>query len=71
MLRLESDGTWSRTRSRHLQRHHDAPALRAALVAAGLEPAALRGMFLDGSLTDDADELENTKAIHVARAAPA
>jgi SAM-dependent methyltransferase len=68
MLREQPDGTWSRSYSNHVQRHHEAPAVQAALVAAGLEPVALRGMFLDGSLSDGLDELENTKAIFVARA---
>jgi SAM-dependent methyltransferase len=69
MLRAEPDGTWSRTYSHHIQRHHDASAVRSALVAAGLEPVAPRGMNLDGSLSDGLDELGNTKAIFVARAA--
>jgi SAM-dependent methyltransferase len=68
MLRATPDGTWSRTRSEHLQRHHEAPAVHDALAVAGLEPVALHGMDLDGSLADDLDELGNTKAIFVARA---
>ena len=68
MLRADGDGRWSRTYSHHVQRHHDASAMRAALVAAGLDPAAMRGMHLDGSVSDDLDELVNTKAIFVARA---
>ncbi|HEU0247964.1 MAG TPA: hypothetical protein VFR38_12835, partial [Gaiellaceae bacterium] len=48
--------------------HHDATVVEAALVAAGLVPVAVRGMYLDGSLTEDLDELSNTKAIFVARA---
>ena len=68
MLREHGDGTWSRSYSHHVQRHHDASALQDALVAAGLEPVAVRGMHLDGSLSDELDELGNTKAIVVARA---
>jgi SAM-dependent methyltransferase len=67
MLRAQDDGTWTRDRCEHVQRHHEAPALHDALVAAGLEPLAPRGMHLDGSVSDGLDELENTKAIHVAR----
>lgn len=68
MLRTGPDGAWSRTRCEHVQRHHDAAAVRAALEAAGLEPLPPRGMNLDGSLGDELDELRNTKAIFVARA---
>lgn len=70
VLRAGTDGTWSRTRSQHAQRHHHAATVRDALAAAGLEPAIVRGMHLDGSLTDDVDEHENTKAIYVARLTP-
>jgi len=66
MLRANADGTWLRTYSHHVQRHHAAAAVEAALVAAGLVPAALRGMHIDGSLTEELDELGNTKAIFVA-----
>jgi SAM-dependent methyltransferase len=66
MLREQADGTWSRTRSEHVQRHHEAAAVLAALEAAGLEPAAPRGMHLDGSVTDELDDLVNTKAVFVA-----
>lgn len=67
MLRMTADGTWSRTHSHHVQRHHDAAVVEAALVTAGLVPVAVHGMYLDGSLTEDLDELSNTKAIFVAR----
>ena len=66
MLRANDDGTWSRTYSHHVQRHHDAFVVQAALVAAGLVPVAVRAMPLAGSLTDELDELSNTKAIFVA-----
>jgi SAM-dependent methyltransferase len=68
-LRAGADGTWSRVRCHHTQRHHDATTVRDALAAAGLRPAIVRGMHLDGSLTDDVDEQANTKAIYVARSA--
>lgn len=68
MLRANGDGTWHRTYSHHVQRHHDAAVVEAALETAGLVPVAVRGMHIDGSLTDDLDELGNTKAIFVARA---
>jgi SAM-dependent methyltransferase len=68
MLTGGSDGTWTRTACEHVQRHHDAAAVHAAVAAAGLEPLPPRGMDLDGSLARELDELGNTKAIHVARA---
>jgi hypothetical protein len=39
----------------------------AALASTGLVPVAVRGMYLDGSLNDELDELRNTKSIFVAR----
>jgi SAM-dependent methyltransferase len=67
-LVASGDGTWSRTVSRHRQRHHPEPTVTAALAAAGLQVAARHGMHLDGSVTDELDELANSKAIYVARA---
>jgi hypothetical protein len=64
------DGTWRRERSGHLQRHHPRETVERALRRAGLQ-AAVYGMHLDGSTTDAFDELDNSKAVYVARAAPA
>jgi SAM-dependent methyltransferase len=61
------DGTWSRERSVHHQRHHPHAAIRSALRRAGLAPVAIRGMRLDGTMTDCFDELENSKAVYVAK----
>ena len=51
---------------------NQAPYIRetvdSALRQAGLEPVAVRGMHLDGSMTDSFDELENSKVVYVARA---
>ncbi len=63
------DGTWRRERSGHLQRHHPRETVEEALRRAGLRPAAVYGMRLDGSTTDAFDELDNSKAVYVARAA--
>jgi SAM-dependent methyltransferase len=60
-------GTWSRERSVHHQRHHSHAAIRSALRRAGLQPVAIRGMRLDGTMTDGFDELENSKAVYVAK----
>jgi SAM-dependent methyltransferase len=69
LLALERDGDWwSRTRSRHRQRHYPEVTIRAALAAAGLPWVATHGMYLDGSVTAGFDEIENSKAVYVARA---
>ena len=64
------DGTWWRERSAHLQRHHPRETVERALRRAGLQAAAVYGMRLDGSTTDAFDDLDNSKAVYVACAAP-
>jgi SAM-dependent methyltransferase len=66
-IRRREDGTWWRERSGHLQRHHPRETVERALRRAGLEAAAVYGMHLDGSTTDAFDELDNSKAVYVAR----
>jgi hypothetical protein len=66
-LNRRPDGSWWRERSAHHQRHHPRETVQRALRQAGLEPVAVRGMRLDGSTTDDFDELENSKAVYIAR----
>jgi SAM-dependent methyltransferase len=61
------DGTWGRERSVHRQRHHSHATVQSALRRAGLAPVAVRGMRLDGTMTDTFDELENSKAVYAAR----
>jgi SAM-dependent methyltransferase len=68
-LNRRDDGTWWRERAVHHQRHHPRAEIEAALRVAGLEPVAVRGMRLDGTVTDAFDELDNSKAVYVARAA--
>jgi SAM-dependent methyltransferase len=63
------EDTWWRERIVHQQRHHARTTVEGALRRAGLEPVAIRGMRLDGTMTDDFDELDNSKAVYVARAA--
>jgi SAM-dependent methyltransferase len=63
------DGTWRRERSGHLQRHHPRDTVEGALERAGLQAVAVYGMRLDGSTTEGFDELDNSKAVYVARAA--
>jgi SAM-dependent methyltransferase len=50
----------------HVQRHHPADAVRAALRAAGLEPVGCYGQTPELRFDDDFDEERHTKAIHVA-----
>ena len=67
VIRRREDGTWWRERSAHLQRHHPRETVERALRRAGLWAAAVYGMRLDGSTTDAFDELDNSKAVYVAR----
>ena len=69
LIALERDGDWwTAARHRHVQRHHDGPTVHRALTAAGLAWHRVHGMRLDGSITDGFDELENSKAVYIARA---
>jgi SAM-dependent methyltransferase len=67
-LNRRDDGTWWRERCVHHQRHHAHATVQSALRRAGLQPVAVRGMRLDGTVTETFDELENSKAVYVARA---
>jgi SAM-dependent methyltransferase len=67
-LTRRDDGTWWRERIVHHQRHHPYATVQSALRRAGLESVAVRGMRLDGTVTETFDELENSKAVYVARA---
>jgi SAM-dependent methyltransferase len=67
-LQRHEDGSWRRERSAHHQRHHPRATVEAALRRAGLRAVAVHGMRLDGSTTDDFDELGNSKAVYIARA---
>ena len=61
------DGSWSAETHTHVQRHHPAPAVRAAATAAGLEVAALHGMTADGAIHQPFDEAAHSKAVYVVR----
>jgi SAM-dependent methyltransferase len=67
-LNRRADGTWWRERSVHHQRHHPHAMVQGALRRARLEAVAVRGMRLDGTMTETFAELENSKAVYVARA---
>jgi len=60
-------GWWERATHQHAQRHHPEAAVRAAIAEAGLELAAVYGMQLDGSLAEGFTELDNSKALYLAR----
>ena len=66
-LTQNADGSWRRERGVHHQRHHPRSRVEGALRRAGLEAVAVRGMRLDGTVTDDFDELDNSKAVYAAR----
>jgi SAM-dependent methyltransferase len=58
---------WTRTSSRHTQRHHPPAAVRRAAARAGLEVLAVRGLTRDGALHDPLDERRHTKSVWVLR----
>jgi SAM-dependent methyltransferase len=59
-------GHWTRTTSRHLQRHHPRPTVDRALAGAGLEVAAVYGQTHDLRFDTEVDEERHDKAIYVA-----
>ena len=63
---LRGDGGWTTTTSLHVQRHHDEPAIRRAIAAAGLRLAGVHGMPPGIAVHDDFDELRDAKAVYVA-----
>jgi SAM-dependent methyltransferase len=64
------DGTWTRVRTVHHQRHHPVESLREALAEAGLTLRVVRGYRSGGRLGGDLDELQHTKAILIAFVTP-
>ncbi|HEY5196136.1 MAG TPA: class I SAM-dependent methyltransferase [Solirubrobacteraceae bacterium] len=65
----DDDDLWQRVTSRHLQRHHEPAAIRAALESAGLECAAVAGQWSGSRLDDTVDETEQIKLVYFARRA--
>ena len=61
------DGLWRRRASRHVQRHHPQPQVRALLAAAGFDVLAVVGQRPGCVLGPVAREDEDTKAVYVAR----
>jgi hypothetical protein len=62
----QPDGTWTRTASRHLQRHHPRDVVERALDAAGLALAGAYGQTQDLRFESTVDEERHDKAIYVA-----
>jgi SAM-dependent methyltransferase len=60
-------GGWCHRRSEHCQRHHPRATIEAALRAAGLAPAAVYGMWWDGSAVEGFDEERNSKSLYFVR----
>lgn len=67
VLDAEGGGAAEPASVRMQERHYPEPVVRDALAAAGLECRAVRGLQPDGTLSPEADELRDTKAIYVAR----
>ncbi len=62
----ESDGTWRRSSSAHVQRHWTRPAVERLATEAGLSIVAVRGQLPGAVLEDDLDDDRHTKAVYVA-----
>jgi SAM-dependent methyltransferase len=61
------DGSWRRSRTRHLQRHHPREEVAAAVAGAGLELVAVRGQSPGARLDAEPDESLHSKVVYVAR----
>jgi SAM-dependent methyltransferase len=59
-------GGWSRTTSRHAQRHHAEETVRACIEWAGLRCVGLYGQDPAVNFEAEVDELRHTKAVYVA-----
>jgi SAM-dependent methyltransferase len=67
----ESDGCWSRTPSRHEQRHHTRATVDRCLDSAGLRCVAVYGQDPEVNFEPEVDELRHSKAIYVVTREPA
>lgn len=61
----ESSGHWSRTPSRHDQRHHPRATVNRCIESAGLRCVAVYGQDPAVNFEAEVDELRHTKAIYV------
>jgi SAM-dependent methyltransferase len=62
------DGRWQRSTSRHLQRHHPEPLVRAALAESGFSATWAYAQDAEGAILGPADERRH-KTVYVARRA--
>jgi SAM-dependent methyltransferase len=67
----ESGGCWSRTRSRHDQRHHPRSTVDRCIASAGLRCLAVYGQDPAVNFEAEVDELRHSKAIYVVTREPA
>jgi SAM-dependent methyltransferase len=65
----EADGRWSRTSSRHVQRHHQRRTLLGLMRRAGLECLAVHGLTREGRLGQPGREDRHSKLVYLARLA--
>jgi len=61
------DGCWTRTSSRHLQRHHDPALIQRLLPGAGFELVDLYGQVTGARLEQPADEARHLKCVYFCR----
>jgi SAM-dependent methyltransferase len=60
------NGSYSRVTTVHRQRHFPGERVAALLAAAGLECRSVRGVLVDCSLVEPADELSHHKVLYIA-----
>jgi hypothetical protein len=61
----ERQGGWSRTTSRHEQRHHPRTTIELCIESAGLRRVAVYGQDPGVNFETEVDELRHTKAIYL------
>ena len=67
----ETDGVWSRTTSRHEQRHHTRETIELCIDNAGLHCVAVYGQDPSVNFDPEPDELRHTKTIYLVTREPA
>jgi SAM-dependent methyltransferase len=67
VFEAEEGGSWRRSRTRHLQRHHPRAEVERAIAGAGLELAVARGQLPGARLELEPDEEVHSKVVYVAR----
>jgi SAM-dependent methyltransferase len=67
VFEAEGGGSWRRSRTHHLQRHHPRGEVERAVAAAGLELLAVRGQSPGARLDREPDEELHSKVVYLAR----